>query len=77
MGGVPANEAGASGAFSLLREAASVRDFLNGEEARLRIFQAARWALDGNARDLVTFDLIPRQREHIAELITILSGPAE
>ena len=77
MGGVPASEAGASGAFSLLRETASVRDFLNGEEARLRILQTARWTLHGDARDLVTFDLIPRQRRHIAELTAILSRPAE
>jgi len=30
-----------------------------------------------DARDLVAFDLIPRQRRHIAELTAILSRPAE
>lgn len=72
MGGVPASE-GAAGAFSPLRDVASVRDLLDGEEAGLRLYRAAVGNLDGDARDLVTFELIPRQLRQIAELTAIMS----
>jgi len=73
MGGVPASEAGTWGAFALLRDTASVRELLDGEEAGLRMYLAANGILDGDARDLVTLELIPRQRRHIAELAEIIS----
>ncbi|MGE5346251.1 MAG: hypothetical protein ACM3JH_09875 [Acidithiobacillales bacterium] len=73
MGGVPANEAGTWGAFALLRDTASVRELLDGEEAGLRMYEATSGTLDGDARDLVTLELIPRQRDHIAGLSAIIS----
>jgi hypothetical protein len=74
MGGVPASEAGTWGAFALLRDTASVRELLYGEEAGLKMYEAANGTLNGDAHDLVTLELIPRQRKHIAELSAIISG---
>lgn len=74
LGGVPASEAGTWGAFALLRDTASVRELLDGEEAGLKMYEAANGSLGGDAHDLVTFELIPRQRKHIAELSAIISG---
>jgi len=73
MGGVPAREAGTWGAFALLRETASVRELLDGEEAGLRMYEATNGTLEGDARDLVTLELIPRQRKHIAELSAMIA----
>lgn len=73
MGGVPASEAGTWGAFALLRDTASVRELLDGEESGLKMYEAANGTLAGNARDLVKLELIPRQRKHIAELSAIIS----
>ena len=73
MGGVPASEAATWGAFALLRDTASVRELLDGEEAGLRMYEATNGTLDGDARDLVTFELIPRQRKHIAELSAMIA----
>jgi hypothetical protein len=73
MGGVPASEAGTWGAFALLRDTASVRELLDGEESGLRMYEAANGKLAGDARDLVTLELIPRQQKHIAELSAIIS----
>ncbi len=73
MGGVPASEKGTWGAFALLRDTASVRELLEGEEAGLLMYEAANGILEGDARDLVTLELIPRQRKHIAELSAIIS----
>jgi len=72
MGGVPTSEAGTGGAFALLRETASVRELLDGEEAGLRMYEATNGILEGDARDLVTLELIPRQRKHITELSAII-----
>lgn len=73
MGGVPASEAGTWGAFALLRDTASVRELLDGEETGLKMYEAANGALAGDARDLVTIELIPRQLKHIADLSAIIS----
>jgi hypothetical protein len=73
MGGVPASEKGTWGAFALLRDTASVCELLEGEEAGLRMYEAANGILEGDARDLVTLELIPRQRRHIAELSAIMT----
>jgi hypothetical protein len=73
MGGVPASEVGTWGAFALLRDTATVRELLDGEEAGLKMYLAANGILDGEARDLVTLELIPRQRRQIAGLSAILS----
>jgi HAMP domain-containing protein len=73
MGGVPASAAGTWGAFALLRQTASVRELLEGEEAGLRMYEAVDEVLAGDARDLVTLELIPRQRQNIAELSAIIA----
>jgi rubrerythrin len=73
MGGVPASEAGTWGAFALLRETASVRELLEGEESGLRMYEETDGILEGDARDLVTLELIPRQRRHVAELSAIIA----
>lgn len=73
MGGVPASEAGHWGAFQLLTASATFRELLEGEEAGLRMYEAAKGILDGDALDLVTLEIIPRQRRNITELLAILS----
>lgn len=74
LGGVPASEAATSGAFALLRDTATVRELLDGEESGLTLYEeAATRFLAGDARDLVTQELIPRQRRHVSELSAILS----
>lgn len=72
LGGVPASEAGTWGAFTLLRDTATIRELLDGEEAGLRRFQEANGLLAGDAHDLVDLELIPRQRKHVAELSAII-----
>ena len=73
MGGVPASEVGTWGAFAPLRETATIGELRSGEEAGLRMYEEANVALDGDARDLVTLELIPRQRKHVAELSAIIA----
>jgi hypothetical protein len=73
LGGVPASEAGTRGAFALLRDTATVRELLAGEQAGLRMYQAVNGSLGGDARDLVTLELIPRQLKNIAELTGIIA----
>ena len=72
-GGTPAISAEPSGAFSHLRDTATVSELLSGEELTLQLYETAIEGLEGNARDLVAMELIPRQRKHIAELSAILS----
>ncbi len=73
MGGVPASEAATRGFFAVLGDQASARELLDWEEAVLRMYEAAKQVLDGDARDLVTFDLVPRQLRNITELTAIIS----
>lgn len=73
LGRVPASEAATSGAFALLRDTATVRELLDGEESGLTLYETATRILAGDARDLVTQELMPRQRRHISELSAILS----
>ena len=73
MGGVPASEAATAGAFAFLGDAATVRELLDGEKSGLTMYEATDGTLEGDARDLVTFELIPRQRKHVFELSAILS----
>ena len=72
MGGVPASEARSWGAFPLLRDTVTLGELRGGEEAGLRMYEEANEAFDGDARDLVTLELIPRQRKHIADLSAIM-----
>ncbi len=72
LSGVPASEAATSGAFARLRDTATVRELLDGERSGLAMYEAATGSLGDDARDLVTMELIPRQRKHIAELSAIL-----
>ena len=73
MGGIPTREAATSSGFALLADRATVSELLAAEESGLKMFQAANETLDGDARDLVTLELIPRQQRHIAQLAAILS----
>ena len=52
---------------------ATVRELLDGEKSGLTMYEATDGTLEGDARDLVTFELIPRQRKHVFELSAILS----
>ncbi len=72
MGGVPASEAAKRGAFALLAGTATVRDLLDGEMSGLTMYEAADGTFRGDARDLVTLELLPRQRRHVALLSAIL-----
>ncbi len=73
MGGVPASEAEEWGAFTLPTVAAMVCELLRGEEAGLRMYEAAQETVDGDARELVTLEFIPRQHKSIAELRAIIA----
>lgn len=73
LGGIPSSEASTRGAFVRLRDTATIRELLDGEEAGLKMYEAASSALEGDARELVTLELIPRQSRHIAELSAIIS----
>ena len=77
MGGVPAREVATAGAFALLADTATVRELLDGEISGLTTYEAVDGTLKGDARDLVTFELIPRQRRHVARLSAILLRFAE
>ena len=73
LGGIPSSVAATSGAFALLHDTASIRELLDGEEAGLRMYEAAPGTLDGDAQELVALELIPRHRRHVAELSAILA----
>lgn len=73
LGGVPATAPGAAwSAFSLLRDELSVQQLLEAEESGLADYEAALPGLEGDVRDLVESELIPRQRQHVADLSKIL-----
>ncbi len=73
LGGTPATEPGASwSAFSLLRDELSVQQLLEAEECGLADYEAALPSLEGDVRDLVETELIPRQRQHVATLSRLL-----
>lgn len=74
LGGVAAAEAGTWGSFALLRDAVSVQQLLEAEQRGLSEYEAALPSLDGEARELVGLELMPRQRRHVATLSRILSG---
>ena len=73
LGGVPAVEPGSFGSFVFLRDAVSVQQLFEAEERGLAEYEAAVPSLDGEVRELVEHELIPRQRQHLAELSKILS----
>ena len=77
MGGVPASEAATMGAFALLPDTATVGELLDGERLGLTMYEAADGTFQGDARDLVTLELIPRQRRHVAQLSDVLLRLAE
>ncbi len=73
LGGVPATEpADAWSSFTLLRDELSVQQLLEAEECGLADYVAALATLEGEVRDLVEHELIPRQRHHVAALSKIL-----
>jgi hypothetical protein len=72
MGGVPESQAATEGAFALLSDTATVGELLDGERFGLTMYEAADGTFHGDARDLVTLELIPRQRRHVAQLSDLL-----
>lgn len=76
LGGVPASEPGTWGSFALLRDELSVQQLLEAEERGLAEYEAALPSLDGEVRELVEQELMPRQRRHVATLSRILSDLA-
>ena len=76
LGGVAAAEAGTWGSFGLLRDAVSIRLLLEAEQSGLDEYEAALPSLDGEVRELVERELVPRQRRHVATLSRILSDLA-
>ena len=72
LGGIAAAETGPWGAFVLLENASSVRQLLTAEETGLAEYEATLPGLEGEVRDLVEHELMPRQRQHVAILSKIL-----
>jgi hypothetical protein len=72
LGGVAAAEAGTWGSFAPLRDAVTVQHLLEAEKRGLTEYEAALTSLDGEARELVENELMPRQRQHVATLSRIL-----
>ncbi len=72
LGGIAAAEPGTWGSFVILRDAASVRQLIGAEETGLARYEAVLPSLDGEVRDLVALELIPRQRVHVATLHGLL-----
>jgi len=54
----------------------SVQQLFEAEERGLAEYQTALGSLDGEVRDLVEHELMPRQRQHLAALSKILSDLA-
>ncbi len=77
LGGVPESEPATEGPFALSAETAAVRDLLDGERFALAVYEAADGTSHDDAHDLVTLELIPRQRRHVALLSDILLRLAE
>jgi len=76
LGGVAASEPGTWGSFALLRDELSVQQLLEAEQRGLAEYEAALPSLDGEVRQLVEQELMPRQRRHVATLSRILSDLA-
>jgi bacterioferritin (cytochrome b1) len=73
LGGNPAAEPGTAwSSFELLHDELSVQQLLEAEECGLADYEAALPSLEGDVRDLVEHELIPRQRQHVAALSKIL-----
>lgn len=73
LGGVPDLESGAAwSSFALLRDELSVQQLLEAEECGLADYNAALPALEGDVRELVEKELIPRQQLHVATLSRLL-----
>lgn len=77
MGGVPESQAAAEGPFVLFSDTEAVRELLDGERFGLTRYEAADGTSHGDAHDLVTLELIPRQRRHVALLSDLLQRLAE
>ncbi|MBK6404452.1 MAG: ferritin-like domain-containing protein [Holophagales bacterium] len=73
LGGVPDLASGAAwSSFTLLQDELSVQQLLDAEECGLADYNAALPALEGDVRELVLKELIPRQRLHVATLSRLL-----
>jgi len=67
---------GTWGSFALLRDAVSLKQLLEAERRGLAEYEAALPSLDGEVRELVEHELIPRQQRHVATLSGVLSDLA-
>jgi bacterioferritin (cytochrome b1) len=74
LGAVPAAEAGTWGTFALLRDAVSLQQLLEAEQRGLAEYEAALSTVDGDVRELLEHELMPRQRQHVATLSKILGA---
>ncbi len=73
LGAVPASGSdGLWGSYSLLRDGLTVRQLLEIERTGLADYEAALASLDGDVRDLVEYELIPRQLHHVVTLLALL-----
>ncbi|KAA0256433.1 ferritin-like domain-containing protein [Acidobacteria bacterium ACD] len=73
LGGVPAARPGTPwSSFILLRDELSVQQLLDAEECGLADYEASLPSFDGEVRELVELELIPRQRQHVTALSRIL-----
>lgn len=78
LGGVPVVDPGAAwSTFALLSDELSVQQLLEAEECGLADYEAALPSLEGDVRELVEHELIPRQRQHVAALSKILMDVCE
>jgi Domain of unknown function (DUF2383) len=64
------------GAPMMMESAEFVGALLEAERRGLAEYEDALSSLDEDARELVTLELIPRQRRHVAALSTLLAGLA-
>ncbi len=64
------------GAPMLMESTEFVGALLEAERRGLAEYEGALSSLDDDARELVTLELIPRQRRHVAALSTLLAGLA-
>jgi hypothetical protein len=74
LGGTASAEGGKFGEFVFLQDAASVGQLLAAEKSGLASYEATLPALDGEVRDLIENELIPRQRLHVATLSRVLDS---
>ncbi|MCK6681422.1 MAG: hypothetical protein L6R30_03265 [Thermoanaerobaculia bacterium] len=75
LGGTPETEPAATWSpFALLRDRKSVQQLLRAEASVLARYEVALQSMEGDVRELIEGELIPRQRRHIGALSRILDS---